>query len=170
MGLFFIIMLINVVYVSFFTLRMILVLKGKKLFASILSTVEIFVYLMGLTIVLDNLDKPWNIFAYCIGWGSGVYLGSKIEEWLALGYVTVQIVIDSKDTRLAPLLREKGYGVTSWFGDGKDGARLVMQVLAKRSNEKKLMRWLHSEVPKAFIISYEPKTFYGGFWTKRITS
>ena len=40
---------------------------------------EVFVYLMGLTIVLDKLDNPINIAAYCVGWGMGVYLGSKIE-------------------------------------------------------------------------------------------
>ncbi|MBO8171691.1 MAG: DUF2179 domain-containing protein [Bacillaceae bacterium] len=168
MGLVLIIIVINVVYVSLFTLRMILVLKNNKVLASLLSMVEVFIYLMGLSIVLDNLDKPLNILAYCIGWGTGVYLGSRIEEMLALGYVTVQIVLDSAEVNVAQALREKGYGVTSWLADGKDGKRLVMQVLAKRSNEKKLMKTIESLSPKAFVISYEPKTFKGGFWVKKI--
>ena len=47
---------INVVYVSLFTLRMILTIKGQKALASVLSIVEVFIYLMGLTLVLDRLD------------------------------------------------------------------------------------------------------------------
>jgi uncharacterized protein YebE (UPF0316 family) len=148
---------------------MIMVMKGQTLSASLLSTVEIFVYLMGLSIVLDNLDNPYNIAAYCIGWGVGVYTGSKIEEVLALGYVTVQVVIDSAEIQTPILLREKGYGVTSWLANGKDGQRLIMQVLAKRTNERKLYQTIQEISPKAFVISYEPKFFKGGFWTKRIT-
>ncbi|CEH30376.1 hypothetical protein AM501_07295 [Aneurinibacillus migulanus] len=164
-----IIFTINIVYVSFFTIRMIMVMKGQKLLASFISTIEVFIYLMGLSLVLDSLDNPFNLAAYCIGWGTGVYMGSKIEEMLALGYVTVQIVLDSAHNDISRVLREKGYGVTSWEANGKDGQRVVMNVLAKRRNEKKLYDTIKELAPKAFVISYEPKFFHGGFWTKRIT-
>jgi uncharacterized protein YebE (UPF0316 family) len=38
---------INVLYVSFFTLRMLMVFKGYRVLASILAMVEVFVYLKG---------------------------------------------------------------------------------------------------------------------------
>src|SRR5690554_3056327 len=104
-------------------------MKGYRLLASMISMFEVFIYLIGLTIVLDNIDKPLNIMAYCLGFAGGVYLGAKIEEWLALGYVTLQIVVDNESTQLPVVLRKKGYGVTSWLADGKDGQRMVMQVL-----------------------------------------
>ncbi|MEW9672957.1 DUF2179 domain-containing protein [Ammoniphilus sp. 3BR4] len=162
------IIVINVLYVSFFTLRMILVIKGYRLFASLLSMIEVFVYLKGLAIVLDNLNNPINLAAYCIGWGMGVYLGSRIEEYMALGHVTIQVVVDSIELDLPDYLRQQGFGVTSWLGDGKDGKRLVMQVLAKRSNERKLLEFIQNRVPKAFVISYEPKQLKGGFWVKHL--
>ncbi|MCI3922369.1 DUF2179 domain-containing protein [Paenibacillus sp. TRM 82003] len=163
-----IIVVINVVYVSLFTLRMIMTIKGQKAYASVLSVVEVFVYLMGLTIVLDNLDNPWNVAAYCIGYGIGVYTGGRIEERLALGYSQVQVIVDSLETELPIKLRALGYGVTSWAADGKDGKRLMMQVLVKRSNERLLLTQLNDLSPKAFIVSYEPKFFKGGFWVRRI--
>lgn len=162
------IIVINVTYVTLYTIRLIFTMKAQRLLASILSVAEVFIYLVGLNIVLENIDKPLNILAYCVGFGLGVYLGSKIEEWLALGYITLQIVVDSESTRLPVVLREKGYGVTSWPADGKDGQRIVMQVLAKRNNEKKLYNTINEISPKAFVISYEPRFFKGGFWTKRI--
>lgn len=161
---------INIVYVSLFTLRMIMTIKGKKALASALSIIEVFIYLMGLTMVLNRLNNPWNVAAYCLGYGFGVYLGGRIEERLALGYSQVQVIVDSLETELPVKLRSLGYGVTSWAADGKDGKRLVMQVLVKRSNEPRLLSQLLELSPKAFIVSYEPKYFKGGFWIRRITS
>ncbi len=163
-----IIFVINIVYVSLFTMRIILVMKSQQLLAALLSMVEVLIYLIGLNIVLQNIDNPYNLLAYCIGYGTGVWLGGKIEEWLALGYVTLQIVVDHEESKLPGILREKGFGVTSWVAEGKDGMRLVMQVLAKRSNEAKLIRKIQDISPKAFVISYEPRFFRGGFWTKRL--
>jgi len=147
---------------------MILVIKGQRILASILSLGEVLVYIIGLGIVLENLDNPWNVAAYCVGYGLGVYIGSRIEEYLALGYVTVQVTVDCVERELPSKLRDYGYGVTSWLADGKDGPRLMMQVLAKRSNERKLLDVLDKFCPKAFVVSYEPKNFKGGFWIKRM--
>ena len=157
---------INIAYVSTFTLRLILVIKGRTVTASLLSMVEVFIYLLGLNLVLQNMSNPYNMMAYCIGFGLGVYLGSRIEEYLALGYLVVQVVTDSLDTSLVLRLRELGYGVTSWPADGRDGKRLMMQVLVRRRNEKRLMGTLAELAPKAFVISHEPKIFKGGFWTR----
>ncbi|MEI4771357.1 DUF2179 domain-containing protein [Psychrobacillus sp. FJAT-51614] len=160
------IVIINVTYMTLTTLRLILVIKGYRGVASFLSMAEVFVYLMGLTMVLDNLDKPLNILAYCIGWGLGVYLGSIIENRLALGYIVFEVIVDSLEIELPAQIRTKGYGVTSWVADGKDGKRLCMKVLAKRKNEQKLKNYIMSLSPKAFIISYEPTRFNGGFLVK----
>ncbi|ALS21737.1 MULTISPECIES: DUF2179 domain-containing protein [Paenibacillus] len=160
------IVVMNVVYVSLFTIRIILVMKARRLLAALISMAEVFIYLMALNIVLKNIDEPINLAAYCLGWGAGVWLGIKIEEWLALGYTTLQIVVDHEANLLPLQLREKGFGVTSWLAEGRDGPRLVMQVLAKRNQEKNLMKLIENIAPKAFVISYEPRTFRGGFWTK----
>lgn len=159
----FIIIAINVIYVSFFTMRVILVIKGFRLFASLISMVEVFIYLMGLTLVLENLDRPLNIAAYCVGWALGVYLGSIIEDRLALGYSVLEVIIDPVNYDLASKIRNKGYGVTTWLADGKDGKRLVLKILAKRNNERKLRNFIYQESPNAFIIAYEPTQFNGGF-------
>ncbi|MGG3309244.1 DUF2179 domain-containing protein [Paenibacillus lautus] len=157
---------INVIYVSIFSLRLILMIKGRRGIASLLAMLEVFVYLLGLNLVLQNLDNPFNMAAYCLGFGLGVYAGSRIEEYLALGYIVVQVIVNSVETNLAMNLREKGYGVTAWEADGKDGKRLVLQVLVKRKNERRLMESLSKMSPQAFIISHEPKSFKGGFWVR----
>jgi uncharacterized protein YebE (UPF0316 family) len=163
-----IILLVNVVYVSMFTIRMILTLKGRRYVAAFVSMFEIVVYIFGLGLVLDNLNEIQNVIAYALGYGIGVVVGSMIEEKLALGYITVNVISGNPDLSFTRQLRDKGYGVTSWSAYGMDGDRLAIQILTPRKYELKLYEDIKTIDPKAFIISYEPKQIHGGFWVKQV--
>jgi len=163
-----IILVINIVYVSFFTIRMILTLKGQRYLAAFLSTIEVVVYVIGLGLVLDNLNEIQNLIAYAVGYGIGVIVGMKIEEKLALGYITVNVTTKENDKDLPRVLREKGYGVTNWVAQGLEGNRQTMQILTPRKYELRLYQTIKELDPKAFIIVYEPKTIHGGFWVKAV--
>ncbi|EKN66216.1 DUF2179 domain-containing protein [Schinkia azotoformans] len=163
-----IILSINIVYVSFFTIRMILTLKGQRYLAAAISSVEVVIYVVGLGLVLDNLDQIQNLIAYAVGYALGVLVGMKIEEKLALGYITVNVISNEWEKPFTKLLREKGYGVTSWMAYGMEGDRLAMQILTPRKYEESLYKLIKEIDPKAFIIAYEPKTIYGGFWVKSV--
>jgi uncharacterized protein YebE (UPF0316 family) len=163
-----IILIINIVYVSFFTIRMILTLKGQRYLAAGLSTVEVVIYVVGLGLVLENLNEIQNLIAYAVGYGIGVIVGMKIEEKLALGYITINVITKEYDLDLPKALREKGYGVTDWAAHGLEGDRLAMQILTPRKYELKLYQTIKELDPKAFIIAFEPKAIHGGFWVKSV--
>ncbi|WP_054860919.1 DUF5698 domain-containing protein [Gracilibacillus sp. JCM 18860] len=163
-----IIMAINIVYVSLSTLRVILTLKGRRYIAGTIGTFEIVIYTLGLGLVLDNLGEIQNLIAYGLGYGLGVIIGSMIEEKLALGYITVNVISSNPDISFTKQLRAKGYGVTSWYAYGMDGDRLSMQILSPRKYELHLYETIKSIDPKAFIIAYEPKQIHGGFWVKQV--
>ncbi len=163
-----IIFVINIVYVSFFTVRMIMTLKGYRYLAALISVFEIVIYVVGLGLVLDSLDQIQNLIAYALGYGSGVIIGTKIEEKMALGYITVNVITDEINRELASTLRSKGYGVTDWAAHGMEGNRSAMQILTPRKFELQLYSTIAELDPKAFIISYEPKTIRGGFLMKSV--
>ncbi|SDK37180.1 DUF2179 domain-containing protein [Sediminibacillus albus] len=163
-----IILIINIVYVSFSTIRMILTLKGRRYIAAVVSMFEITIYVLGLGLVLDNLDQIENIIAYALGFGIGVVVGSMIEEKLALGYITVNVISSDPNISFTKQLRDKGYGVTSWYAYGMDGDRLSMQILTPRKYELQLYETIRFIDPKAFIVAYEPKQIHGGFWVKQV--
>lgn len=164
----FIILIVNIVYVTLSTIRMILTLKGRRYLAATVSLFEIVVYVVGLGLVLDNLNAIQNIIAYAVGFALGIIIGTKIEDKLALGYITVNVISSSPETDLPTQLRRKGYGVTHWLADGKDGHRLAMQILTPRKYELQLYQDIKELDPKAFIISFEPKQIFGGFWVKQV--
>ena len=163
-----IILIINIVYVSFFTIRMILTMKGRRYIAAFISMIEVIIYILGLGLVLDNLNRIENLIAYAVGYGLGVIIGTKIEEKMALGYITVNVISSNPDIEFTRRLRDKGYGVTSWSAYGMDGDRLAMQILTPRKYELKLYETIKQIDPKAFIIAYEPQHIHGGFWVKQV--
>ncbi|WP_099354947.1 DUF2179 domain-containing protein [Fredinandcohnia onubensis] len=164
----FIILVINIVYVSFFTIRMILTLKGQRYLAALISTVEVVIYVVGLGLVLDNLNQIQNLVAYAVGYGIGVIVGMKIEEKLALGYITVNVITKEYEMDLPKKLRDEGYGVTTWQTQGREGDRLSMTILTPRKYEMKLYKTITDMDPKAFVITYEPKSIHGGFWVRAV--
>lgn len=164
------IFVINIFYVSCLTMRMILTLKGYRYLAAAVSVVEVIIYVVGLGLVMNSLDRIENVLAYAFGFGVGIIVGMKIEEWIALGYIVVNVTTAEYDKEIPRTLRDLGYGVTHYAAQGRDGERLVMQILTPRKYERKLMDTMMQLDPKAFIIAYEPKNIHGGFWVKGVRS
>jgi uncharacterized protein YebE (UPF0316 family) len=161
------IIILQISYVTMLSVRFILMVKGFRYVAAMISAVEIGIYVIGFKLVLDNLNNPLNLVIYCLSYGAGVLLGVKIEERLALGYITVQVITKHEHEELAAALRSKGYGVTRWAGEGKEGLRWVHTVVLSRKRQPQLFQDVLAEDPTAFIVSYEPKVFHGGFLARR---
>lgn len=162
------IFVINVVYISLNTIRFMLTMKSYRLAASLVSMVEVTIYVVGLGLVLDSLDNYLNLAVYALGYGVGIALGIKIEEFLALGYIMVTAIVPNLETKMPEELRNLGYGVTTSLAFGREGDRMVLEILTPRKTERKLYKQISEIEPKTFIISYEPKYINGGFWTKKV--
>ncbi|MBD1373586.1 DUF2179 domain-containing protein [Hazenella sp. IB182357] len=159
---------INIAYVSISTIRLIIMMKGNRTAASLVSFFEVFIYIMGLSVVLNHIDNWVNVVTYCLGFAIGVFTGSLIEEKLALGYLTVQVITKNELSDMPQQLRDAGFGVTAWLGEGLSGQRLVLSVLTKRNRQRELVEQVQAIDPQAFIVSHEPKAFVGGFWVRRV--
>lgn len=147
---------------------MMLTMKGYKSAAPIISMFEIAIYVVGLGLVMDNLDNVMNIVVYAVGFGCGIFVGMKIEDRLALGYTLVTTILPESGWEIAEKIRSHGYGVTISKAYGRSGERFVLEILTTRSNERGLYTLIQEIEPRAFVISYEPKYIKGGFWSKRI--
>src|SRR5690625_2509232 len=143
-------------------------IKGRRYLTDYVSVFEVFVYIAGLSLVLDNLDGIQNIFAYALGYALGIITGSMIEERMALGYITVNVVSSNPILNFTDRLREEGYGVTSWTSSGMEGDRLSMQILTPRKQELRLYQVISEIDPKAFIVAFEPKHIQGGFCVRQV--
>ncbi|WP_320165120.1 DUF2179 domain-containing protein [uncultured Trichococcus sp.] len=159
---------INLSYVTLSTIRFMLTMKGYRILAPLLSMVEIVIYVLGLSMVMNSLDNPLNLAAYALGYGAGIGIGIKIEDWLALGYTMITVMTQDADSTMPNQLRDFGYGVSSYRAHGRDGERLVLEILLTRKAERHLQNKVLEIDPKAFMVSYDPKYIHGGFWSKRV--
>ncbi|OFU49051.1 DUF2179 domain-containing protein [Aerococcus sp. HMSC10H05] len=162
------IFLINLMYIMLNTIRTLLAIRGYQKIAPALAVVEVTIYTLGLSMVMQYLSNPIYLIAYALGFGVGIYCGMIIENKLALGYSVVEVYVQNDDHTLASALRERGYGVTIQVGYGRDGDRLILTILTPRSNEVYLHRTIEEIDPKAFYLSYDAKYIHGGFWSKRV--
>jgi uncharacterized protein YebE (UPF0316 family) len=137
--------------------------KNLKLMTALFGLLEAVVYIFGLTIVLSGDSTYLEMFVYALGFSAGLIAGIYVEQKLAIGYSSFSVNINHRNDELVKTLRDCGFGVTLYMGEGRDGARIRLDILTKRKREADLLRKIMQVEPKAFIISYEPKTFHGGY-------
>ena len=83
------IFLINLIYIMLNTIRTLLTMRGYQKIAPIIAVVEVTVYTLGLSMVMQYLSNPIYLIVYALGFGVGIYCGMLIETKLALGYSVV---------------------------------------------------------------------------------
>lgn len=157
------ILILQLVYVPLLTLRTIFLVKNMTLVASVLGFLEALIYVFGLSLVFSGDQGPLAMFVYALGFGIGILIGGAVENKLAIGYNSFEVNLMNKNTELITILRDKGFGVTVYEGEGRDSQRYRLDLLTKRSREDELLEIIDAYEPRAFIVSYEPRKFKGGF-------
>lgn len=132
------------------TMRIIFVARGMKMVAPILGFFEVFIWIIAVGQIFQNLTNPLNYFAYAAGFATGNYVGMLIEERLAMGLALIRIITQRDATNLIDYLRAAGYGVTVLDAQGKQGPGKVIFSVIKRKNIKEVERAIHEFNPKAF--------------------
>src|SRR4030042_89919 len=87
------------------TMRVLVVMRGKKLTAWILGFFQSAIFVVAITNVLRNLDNPLNMIGYAAGFATGNVIGMLIEERLAIGHVKLSIVSSARGAALSQSLR-----------------------------------------------------------------
>lgn len=160
------VLVIQLVYVPLLTLRTIFLVKGITSMASLCAFMECLIYVFGLSVIFNGEKSPIILVIYSLGFALGILLGSFVERKLAIGYTCLTVYLLQLNQELVDTLRNSGYGVTIFEGQGKDNKRYTLEILTKRNCEENLMKAIELFEPKAFIISYEPRKFKGGYLLK----
>ncbi len=161
-----IIFLAQLLFVPILTLRTIMMVKGMKEKASAIGILEGIVYVGALGLVFSDLSNYYNMIAYALGFGVGLYIGALIEEKLAIGYVSLEVNIMERNDELTARLREVGFSVSTQEVQGMNSVRYLLGCTARRDREKEFIQIVSSYEPSAFIVSFEPRSFKGGYITK----
>ncbi|WZL74115.1 DUF2179 domain-containing protein [Clostridiaceae bacterium 35-E11] len=157
------ILLLQLVYVPIFTLRTIFMVKNMSVMASALGFVESMIYVFGLSLVFSGEKSVAAMIVYAGGFSVGIFIGGYVERKLAIGYTSFVVNLMDKNEAMIMHLRNEGFGVTVFEGEGRDSKRHRLDILTRRNREEELFQIIEEYDPRAFIISYEPRKFKGGF-------
>jgi uncharacterized protein YebE (UPF0316 family) len=152
--------------VSLGTLRIIYLTRGQSKLAAAIGFIEVMIYVVALSMVINNLDRPLNILIYGFGFACGNYIGSVIEEKVAVGYVNVQVITKNNGCGLEGSLRDLGFGVTSMDCFGKDGPHRILHILMKRKALPVFLKSLRQLESEAFISIIDTRKIMGGYFSR----
>jgi len=148
--------------VSIGTIRIIFVSKGFRYLAPLLGFFEVFIWLMAMTRIMQNLDRWYYYLAYCAGFATGNYVGIMLEEKIAIGYASIRLITKKPADELIAALQAQGHGLTFHTAEGSTGQVYVLYTIVKRSELTSVISIINSFNPRAFYTVEEVKVVREG--------
>ncbi len=157
----------KIVEVSIGTVRIVLITRGERLLGACIGFVEVILWLALVSTVLTNItEDPIKVVIYAAGFALGNYMGSILEEKLAIGNIRVEAIVSKEhgDT-LVGNIRDKGYAVTVIEGKGMNFDREVLLMNIKRKDYSEVISMIKSFQENVVITINDVKPVYGGYGT-----
>jgi len=137
--------------VSIGTIRVILVMQGKKGLAPLLGFFESIIWLLAIGQIFQHIDNPISYISYAIGYAFGTYVGIILEEKMAIGRVVVRVITSLPATDLIDYLERKNHRYSNIEAKGNDGKVNIVFTVVKRNVLKELIPKVKEYNPKAFF-------------------
>lgn len=155
---------VKIIEVAMATVRIVLITKGEKLKGSIIGFFEVVIWVvLAATVLTDVTNDPWKVIIYSLAFAIGNYLGSYVENKMALGTVKVEAIVKKVyGKKLSIALRSMGFAVTALDAYGRDDRKevLVMHVPRRRTEETiQVIRAFQEDV---VITVNDIRPIYGG--------
>lgn len=165
---YFMIFISKVIENALATLRLIVVANGKKTLGAFLQLAIAIVWVLVTGVVIVNITKdPWKIVFFGLGSFVGSYVGSFIEEKMALGSNMIMAIADrDSGDEMASLIRDHGYAVTTMEGCGKDKERSILMIMVSRKKRPRLVQLIKKVDHDTMIVAENAFTIHGGHHEK----
>jgi len=146
----FLIFLARICDVSINTVRIIYMLGGRRLTATLLGFFEAFIWLMAIRQIFAHLDNWLCYVAYPAGFAGGIFIGMIIEERIAYGKVVVRIITRKDATEFLSMLNTQKIRYTKIESFGPDGEESVIFCVLDRERLDYVINGLKATIPTAF--------------------
>ncbi len=155
-GLYFLIFISKVIENGIATLRLIFVANGKKIIGAILQFTAALIWVLSTGIVVTNItNDPIKIIFFALGSLVGSYVGSIIEEKIALGDILINCITKNYD--LINELEKNGY--TIYTLKNGNNTKFILLFVIQRKNRENVLKIIKSYDNNALIFSEKVKDF-----------
>lgn len=158
----------RIVDVSLQTLRIIFTSRGKIKIAPIVGFFEVFIWLLAIGQIFNNITNILYYFAYAAGFATGNYYGIYIERKISIGLLSIRLILKKDPEQLLSVLKEKGYGLTVLSAEGTTGTNKLVIIIIKRKNFSAVSEIIEKNYPNAFISVEDVQSVKGGLFPSNI--
>lgn len=154
---------LRVVDISLYTMRLMMVTRGRKKLAWLFALFQSMVFVTALRAVMADLGNWMKILGYAAGFATGLVVGMAVEGRLGIGNTHLNIISQRHGQELAEKLRAAGFGVTEIAGKGKDGAVDILLCDVRRRHVPLVRQIIQDIDPDAFITAEMLRMVLGGY-------
>jgi len=146
------------------TLRVLLVVRGRKRLAWGVGFVEALFFLAATAFTLAHLNHLVEVLGFAAGYASGVVLGMYLEDRLGVGFTRFTIVSQQLGAAISEHLRTDGFAVTELSARGRDGMVSVLHCDVRRKERDEVETIILETDPQAFVTVSDVRPVRSGFW------
>lgn len=165
-----IVALAKVLEISIQSVKVVCMVKGQKVIAAILAFIECMVWGLVVSSVITTLSENITLLvSYCFGYAAGLYLGSIIENKLAIGTSSLQIMVKEEHIKeVGHYLKEHDRGFTVLEGHGVKDKMYVVIIVLPRKDTKRVVKDV-SEITgnQSFVVTSDVSKFTGGYGIRK---
>ncbi len=136
------------------TVRTISIVHGRTRIAFFLGFIEVSLWLVVIATILPRvMERPVLGIFYALGFSTGNVVGIFVEKKLAIGNIVLRIISLHNGPQMADKIREMGYGVTTFAGEGMTGPVLQLNIVCRRKNLKDILNTVKDLDSDAFYLT-----------------
>ena len=107
----------KIVEITIQSLKTCMMVKGERLKAAALGFVECLIWGLVISTIIGTLgDNLLLLLFYCVGYAVGLFLGSALENKIALGTSNLELIAGEESTeKIIDYLKEKTVGDTRYL-------------------------------------------------------
>jgi len=162
-----IIFLARITDVTLGTIRIIMVNRGKRNIAPLLGFCEVFIWIVAISQIMQNVRSFPAFLGYAGGFAAGNFVGMLVEDKLAMGTVIIRVILQKGGEELAKNLHTAGFGITTVDGEGANGAVKLVYTIVKRKDVSQVTGIIHQVCPKAFFSIEDVRSTEEGVFPNR---
>ena len=156
----------KIVEITIQSLKTCMMVKGQRLKAAGLGLVECAIWGLVISTIIGTLgDNLFLLAFYCVGYATGLFLGSTLEGKIALGTSSLQLIANAENTaRITEYLHENSRGYTVFDGYGsKEKMNMIFIVLPRRDVNPVLKQIRKICDNHVFVVVDDVNKYAGGY-------
>ena len=156
----------KIIEITIQSLKTCMMVKGQRLKAAMLGFVECMIWGLVISTIISTLgDNLFLLLFYCVGYATGLFLGSTIEGKIALGTSNLQLIANDESTKLIiAYLRENKRGYTVFGGQGStDKMNMILIVLPRKDMKRELREMRKLCNGHVFVVASDVSKYAGGY-------